>query len=433
MCGALAGAFFYFGASSALSRWYYDFTGVERGKAITTALLITWVGVLLQSAIGWFSGDWIARMLFGDSNYGLHVSLALISSALTFLNGLLILVLRFERRAVLTVCVNLATVIFTVAIIWSLLAQWHMGVMAPILGILIVQAVLAVLLMVACRKMMAWGVLTEQVLPMLRFGMTASVLGVVYYVMEWLDRLVLQNMGGLDDVGVYSVGARVASILQVVFIMAFGQIWQPMRMQYRHDGNASDLFRLVLTYYFMAGLLCVVTITVFSPDIYRLLGGDAGYQSGHALVPWLTMAALLYGAVNVLDIGVFVAKKVYWHVIIFTTCAALNLGLNVVIIPHFGCLGAAWAKVVTYTVLALLMYAISNRYLPIRYEATRIAALLAIAIGCMVAAAGLETWVSGPGKLLYVVAFIGLTSVLVLTAKERAAGLAMSKRIFHAT
>ncbi len=57
--------------------------------------------------------------------------------------------------------------------------------------------------------------------------------------------------------------------------------------------------------------------------------------------------------------------------------AILNLGLNLVLIPPFGMMGAAWATAAAFLALALGTSAVGQRYYPVRYEYGRLGKIVA--------------------------------------------------------
>jgi hypothetical protein len=64
----------------------------------------------------------------------------------------------------------------------------------------------------------------------------------------------------------------------------------------------------------------------------------------------------------------------------------VNVGLNFVLIPRYGFIGAAWANAVAYALQAGIAFGFSQRFYPVRYEYGRLA---------RVAAAGLFAYLAG--------------------------------------
>jgi O-antigen/teichoic acid export membrane protein len=63
--------------------------------------------------------------------------------------------------------------------------------------------------------------------------------------------------------------------------------------------------------------------------------------------------------------------------------AATSVGANLILIPRFGAIGAAWANALAYATLAVVAMRLSQRFYPIRYEWARIA---------RIAVAGVVSW-----------------------------------------
>lgn len=78
LCGMLAGSIFWLGASTALSRSYYDYADADsRQKAIKTAFSLASAGAAIQIIGGLFLREHISQWLFRSSEYSLYVVLAL--------------------------------------------------------------------------------------------------------------------------------------------------------------------------------------------------------------------------------------------------------------------------------------------------------------------------------------------------------------------
>ena len=86
LVSALASAFFYFGASSALARFYFDEdSDLYRKKIASSALFITLAGALLLISLSIIFGNYLSVLLFDSTIYYLHIVLACCGAAFVFL------------------------------------------------------------------------------------------------------------------------------------------------------------------------------------------------------------------------------------------------------------------------------------------------------------------------------------------------------------
>jgi len=423
LCGTVGGSMFYLGATSALSRSYFDYpTAAERQHAIGSCLSITLVGAALQVALGGVFAATLSRMLFGSTAYAWQVFFALGSSALMFINNLFYIILRFERKSLSVILINLAGLVSGVSIIIVLLVGLRLGVMAPILGDFLNQCLLLGALCWITRGRV-WPFLSRVGLRgHLSYGLPVMLAGLAYYVLVWADRLILEHVTNLAEVGVYSLGYRLGSAINVLLVVPFAQIWAPMRMEYRNDAGAAELYKRVLTYYCLIGLIMTACAGVFSPEFLSVIARRPEYQRAAGILPIIMSAQLVYGTVNIIDCGITFSRRTILHTYIFIACIPINIVLNVVLISRYGAIGAAWAALITFTLLATLVYIVSNRLYRFEVEGRR----LAVAVATAAAVVGLSH-AANFGGLTEIAFKCGLIALMlyvlmfyVLRADERA-------------
>jgi O-antigen/teichoic acid export membrane protein len=228
LTGTIAGSLFYLGASSALGRSYYDYDNEEGRKVVvSTSLYISLFGALLQVLLGVLFSRTLSWLLFDSPDYTTHIIIALLSSAITFINYVFFMLLRFQRRSTHVVILSLFSLVLMASLILYLLIGLHLGVMAPILGTLLSQVVLFGILLFLSRRYLVFNWSLYEVQVQLKFGLPAALLGVLYYALDSSDRLFINRYASLDDVGIYSLGYKLGMLVQIVLIQPFSQIWAP--------------------------------------------------------------------------------------------------------------------------------------------------------------------------------------------------------------
>jgi peptidoglycan biosynthesis protein MviN/MurJ (putative lipid II flippase) len=86
------------------------------------------------------------------------------------------------------------------------------------------------------------------------------------------------------------------------------------------------------------------------------------------------------------SIGLNTTKQTQYYPVATMTAAAVNVGLNILLIPRMGIVGAGWANGVAYAVQAVLGYVLSQRFYRIEYEWGRIVRVCAAAVTAYVVA-----------------------------------------------
>lgn len=385
VCGTVASAIFYLGASSALARSYYDYDDLEeRKRVVSTSLYLTLVGAVCQVALGFLLGDYISEWLFNTPEYGLHIALMFTSTAFAFINNLFYMLLRFARMSKQVVSLNITSLLISSLLIIFFLVWMELGVLSPILGGLLNQALVCGVLFLIVRKNLALDFSTKELKIQLPFGLQSVIIALAYFSFDWLNRLFINKYCSLSDVGIYSLGYQIGMVINLLLILPFSQIWAPMRMQYRNDHNADELYKKVLTYYFMIGLIITATISIFAREIITILAGRIEYVDAYRVVPFVMLGMLIYGAVNIIDNGIYFSRKVIYHAYIFWFTSMVSFSLNYLLVPRFGYMAAAVVILICYCTVVTLVFLVSNRLYTVPYEGRKLLALMGLSITVIV-------------------------------------------------
>lgn len=206
---------------------------------------------------------------------------------------------------------------------------------------------------------------------MLAFGLPLVPASISLWILNYSNRYFLIRLTTLNDIGLLSVGSRIASI--VVFVVtAFRTAWGPFAYSLvKNEKMARKTYSRALTYFLLVTLVAAASLSVFAREVILVLA-TAIYESSASIVPLLACSAIAWGAVYIVGIGYGIAKKSY-HTTIATVLAALvNTRLNFLLIPRWNFLGAATATLLGYLVALLYSFIVSRRYFRVDYESRRI-------------------------------------------------------------
>jgi O-antigen/teichoic acid export membrane protein len=106
------------------------------------------------------------------------------------------------------------------------------------------------------------------------------------------------------------------------------------------------------------------------------------YYAGIAIIPWIAFSYLLYGLQNIFNAGALIHNETLKMMIYGAITAAVNVALNLVMIPKWGMLGAAAVTVFSYLLLVLLILQLSQSRLAVNWRWQKMLAILALAMIC---------------------------------------------------
>lgn len=220
---------------------------------------------------------------------------------------------------------------------------------------------------------------------------------VAAYTMNVSDRYVIQFFRGAGEVGIYSanysLAAGVGGLITAPVLLAT----HPLLMR-AWDAGRRDVAKrwlgLIVEWYAVAGVLVVGLLVLFSADIAWLLLG-AEFRGGHRVLPIAMAGAVAW------QFGLYAQKplefegrvrSVLW---ISVATAALNVAANLVLVPRFGYIAAAFSTVLAYLAYAVLTATLGRRVLPWELRRKELGGTLALCAGGLGLAALGRAW-AGP-------------------------------------
>jgi O-antigen/teichoic acid export membrane protein len=201
-----------------------------------------------------------------------------------------------------------------------------------------------------------------------------------------------------------------------LFLSAFEYAWAPFYFETMKEPDAKRTFSLVTTYGIMALVLLAAGLSSVSADLVRLMTKPAFYEAAR-VVPWIGLGVLFQGVYLLTSIGLNITKQTRYYPVATAAAAGTSVVLNVLLIPQYGALGAAWSNTLAYAVLASVGFLLSRRFYPVDYEWGRLGrVVLAGVSGYVASMVVVPSGVAVAVSLLLHGAVVVLTYLLVLVA-----------------
>jgi O-antigen/teichoic acid export membrane protein len=199
---------------------------------------------------------------------------------------------------------------------------------------------------------------------LLRFGgpLIPHLIGSV--IILQVDRLLLTNMAGVDETGLYTVAFQLALVIELIAI-SFNNAYAPWLYQRLKDADDDAKRRLVrFTYVGFAGLavLTIATALVMPPLAGLLL--DPSYLESGEFVPWIALGFMFSGMYYLVTNYIFYAGRTAWLGLVTAITAVINIGLTYVLIDLNGTVGAGQATAITLAISFGLTWIASQRAYP---------------------------------------------------------------------
>jgi O-antigen/teichoic acid export membrane protein len=320
--------------------------------------------------------------------------------------------LRWQLKPLAYITAGLTYVCLSVgAGVW-IIAWYHTGVVGIFYGQIIGAVVAGCCAWFMGRHNYGFFFKWSKCKEMLAFSFPLIPASISVIVAAYVDRIAIQNMMTLNDVGIYSVGFRVASVANVVMAGIYFSLTPLIYEHYRKTSTPGEL-AAIFTYFLCGTLPIIMGMAMFSREILRLFATPP-YYSAWVIIPILSIASIL-SKMYIFAPGLDIEKKTKKIALINIVAAVINAALNILLIPHFGIAGSALATLISAAVLFYAYMRASQKLYPIPYKWGKIvkaciASILVIILSYYLPVkTNYSDWLALSGKLLTVI----IASILI--------------------
>jgi O-antigen/teichoic acid export membrane protein len=199
---------------------------------------------------------------------------------------------------------------------------------------------------------------------MLVYSFPIIIAGLAYAINENLDKWLIGTLIDKKTEGLYAAAYKLA-IFMNLYIMAFRLGAEPLFFNISEHKNAPEMYARIMKYFVMVGSIVLVGVVLFL-DIFKYLINDS-YWSALEIVPVVLLGNLFLGMYHNLSIWYKLIDKTRYGMYFSMVGAILTIVLNVVFLPIFGYMIAAWATLIAYGVMMLLSFYYGSKKYPIPY------------------------------------------------------------------
>lgn len=216
-------------------------------------------------------------------------------------------------------------------------------------------------------------------IKMLRYSFPILIAGLAYVTNENLDKLLLGDMIGEQQMGIYAACYKLG-VFMTLFIMAFRLGAEPFFFNHSEEKNATQTYAKILNWFIITGAFFMIFIVGFIDIFASILLGSDEYFEALMIVPIILLANLLLGIYHNLAIWYKLTDKTRFGMYFSIIGAIITIVLNLVMIPKIGFMASAWATLTAYGVMMVLSYFIGKKHYPVPYNIKKALSYLTVSI-----------------------------------------------------
>lgn len=337
------------GMYDAMYRMFFEKDEEEYKKTVcSTALIFTIFTSLIVFIIMMLLRDWIAQYFFSNRQYAYVVYLSAMATLVGATNSIISAPTRMQNKRKTFIVANTLSPLLSYSISIPLLLAGDYIIALPLAAVIsgvTMEFVFGVLNHKWFRSSLFDKKLLKQLL-VIAIPLLPNFL--IYWVFNSCDKVMITNILGIGDAGIYSVASKLGHCSQLIYT-AFAGGWQFFAFSTMKEDNQVESNSRIFEYLGIISFIATSFICAWSYGMYRLLFEEE-YLSGYIVAPHLFLAPLLQMLFQVACNQFLVVKKTWPNMFILSTGAVLNIIINYFLIPVLGIEGAAIATLIGYAV-----------------------------------------------------------------------------------
>ena len=361
----------------AITRWYWDSEFAEKKKSMFfTVLFVQGLLSVLLFCLIWPFRTNISSLFFNNENYAGLFILMYISSVLQVWGQVVQNLMKLQSRSGLYTVSNIVKLIITLAATIYFVVIKETGLKGIYFGQIIGGLFFVVMLAgyiinnikVKLEATVLWKMLNYS-LPLV----LGSISGIL---LSLFDRYSLNFLGELPDVAKYTLAFRISNTIRILVITSVQLALSPLIFQMMDRPGNKRFYSKIMTYFTLVVMICVLVLSLFCKEITKVFTTSTEYWDSYVIIPVLSFSILFGMLKDTALTGLQIAKKTGVIGTVIAVVAVVNLGLNILLIPLFGIMGAAMATLLSQVLFFVIIIIYAQKYYPIPYEFGKVAVMI---------------------------------------------------------
>ncbi|MFT5892159.1 MAG: O-antigen/teichoic acid export membrane protein [Dokdonia sp.] len=217
---------------------------------------------------------------------------------------------------------------------------------------LIVNFLFAFVFLYMIRNHIIWNLHFKQIKKVLAFSLPLVPGSIAYYLTTISDRILIDKYLSLNDLGIYSVAATIALILNIFSFSAY-KAFEPHLFKNWGSDTFMSIFENIRNNFVYVLLIGVLCISVFSKEFFIIMT-DVKFHEAYWYVPMIIMAVYSSSISMIYGTTITAQGKTKINSMISITGALISVTLNIIFLPKYGLLTAAVVSSLAMTIMLFI-------------------------------------------------------------------------------
>lgn len=354
----------------------------DKKKVFSTGYVFVLISTIIFSLVLILSKNWLAS----EADLENYSQIIYYVIGILFLDTITLIPfsnLRLERKASKFAAIKILNILINISLNFILILKYKFGIEAIFISNLVASAFSFILLVPNIFENLEWSIDSAYLKRMLIFGLTYLPASVSSMIVQMIDVPIIRELTNESTLGIYRANYKLG-IFMMLFVSMFHYAWQPFFLTNAREENAKNIFSKVLTLFLIFTSLMWVLLSLFIDNLAAIeifhgksiIGKE--YLVGIYIVPIILFAYIFHGLYINFIAGIYIEEKTKYLPAITGAGAVINIVSNFILVPILGIMGGAISTFLSYFIMAIGIFFVSQKFYKINYEYSIILKVLSI-------------------------------------------------------
>jgi O-antigen/teichoic acid export membrane protein len=366
---------------TAMMRWSADTKDEVKQKTIifTTLIATIAISIILLIIVLPFTDD-LSYLFFSSDKFSDYILLLFITSSFGIYNLFPLTLMRLREKSSMFAILNTTRLVITLVFNVFFMAYINLGIDGILISLLIGQIFLSIATIPLIRRNIVFKFEFDILKDMIGYGLPLIFTTVFSLLLTMSDRFVIKYFYGDRSVGIYSLGNKIASVINILILQSFQLGFLPIAYKKLGSADAQRFFSKTLTYFTFFLIISALGISLFSKELLIVLAQKKDYLASFSVIPLISFGFVLRGIQYMFSLSFHYSKRTTYNAVIVIVSAVINIFLNIYLVQKFEFIGAAYAMLISTIIMVWLSYFYGQKVYHIDYEMKKLILLIVAGI-----------------------------------------------------
>jgi len=374
------------GMDASIAITFYETEDTTKRRTIaSTFLIFEVVFTIITCGLIFMMAAPVSSVVFGDPSLTPYLQLAVAIVPFAIYVTMFLDISRLVRAPLRYMVISIGNLLLTSLLIILAVVVLKKGVEGVLAATLIGSATFSLLGLYLTRSQYAVLFSRHALRRMLLLGLPLVPASLALWVINSSNRwFVLGLTSSTDEVAILTIATSLAAPVALV-VTAFQIAWVPFSLSISRNEVAERVYARTLLYFVALTFAILLPLTLWAGPIIVIFATPTYLPAAQLIAP-IGLGVICSGVYYIVATGLNLAAKtihIGWTMIV---AAGVSIALNIVLIPVFGLIGAAFAGFIANLTPVVLLYFLAQRIHPIPYELHRVLALSGAGVTMLLAA-----------------------------------------------